>query len=140
MDFIYKYIEYNKLARTSAILFIIFLDVGCAKLQHLDQLLTLKALSDEGRVMGKYVEAQDRKFDLLLAAVRDDQLPKYKTKASVVKAFGDPAYTKTVTENHQPLELAVYRYTKGSFDSDKVFFYFNARGDLLRFEFKPAKK
>ena len=59
---------------------VIIFSGGCAKLAHLDQLLTLKAVSEEQGSMDAYVEKQDKKFRALLQAVQDKSIEHYSRK------------------------------------------------------------
>ncbi|HCI44939.1 MAG TPA: hypothetical protein DE315_05355 [Candidatus Omnitrophica bacterium] len=109
---------------------------GCAKLQHLDQLLTLKAVSDEQTQMGKEIERQDARFERLVAAVEEGSIGGYKDQKSVTGQFGPPIFTETVQEDGRPLEVWVYRYAARFFDSPKVYLYWDQAGQLVRWEYK----
>ena len=118
------------------LIFILSFSAGCAKLQHLDQLLTLKAVSDEQTQMGKEIERQDARFDNLVAAVQEGSISKYKDQKSVTGQFGPPIFTETVQEDGRPLEVWVYRYAARFFDSPKVYLYWDQAGQLVRWEYK----
>ena len=112
---------------------------GCAKVAHLQELLTLKALSDNQTQQAQYIEAQDKQFVKLLEAVKADQLKSYSHQKSVLKAFGEPISRRKMSDNS---ETWVYRYSAKLFNSEKVCIYFNHDGQLTRFEHilpKPAK-
>lgn len=111
---------------------------GCAKLQHLDQLLTLKALSDEQTQMGKEIKRQDLKFEQLIAAVQDGSIDRYKTQKSISGEFGPPIFTKKTEEVSGPVDIWIYRYSAEFFDSPKVYLYWTQSGELLRWEFAPV--
>ena len=121
------------------VLTLIFLSLslaGCAKLQHMDQLLTLKAISDEQTQMGKDIRRQDARFDGLVAAVTEGSISKYKDQKSVSAQFGPPIFTEKVEEAGQSLEVWVYRYAAQFFDSPKVYLYWDRAGQLVRWEYK----
>ncbi|MBI5024528.1 MAG: hypothetical protein HZC18_05940 [Candidatus Omnitrophica bacterium] len=111
---------------------------GCAKLAHLDQLLTLKAVSDEQAQMGKEIERQDARFESLVTAVEEGSITKYKSQESVTGQFGPPIFTERLEENGRPLDVWVYRYAARFFDSPKVYLYWDQAGNLIRWEFTPA--
>jgi len=67
---------------------------GCAKVSHLDQLLTLKGLADEQVEMGKEIEEQDRKFELMLEEMKAGTLDEYANKRKIERTFGGPIYVK----------------------------------------------
>lgn len=119
---------------------IIFFTVGCAKLQHLDQLLTLKGLSDEQTRMGKEIERQDARFERLVATVEEGSIAKYKSRKSVTGQFGPPIFTEKVEEDGRPIDVWVYRYAAKFFDSPKVYLYWDQSGQLVRWEYKGGKE
>jgi len=114
------------------LIFILSFSAGCAKLQHLDQLLTLKAVSDEQAQMGKEIDRQDARFERLVAAVEEGSIGKYKDQKNVQHSFGDPIY---VTQA-DGLDIWVYRYAARFFDSPKVYLYWDQAGQLVRWEYK----
>ena len=122
------------------LIFILSFSAGCAKLQHLDQLLTLKAVSDEQTQMGKEIERQDARFERLIAAVEEGSISEYKDQKSVAGQFGPPIFTENVQEDGRPLDVWVYRYAARFFDSPKVYLYWDRSGQLVRWEFTPTPK
>ena len=112
---------------------------GCAKLSHMDQLLTLKGLADEQSQMKKYVQEQDRKFDLMLNEVKAGTLDDYSNERKVLRTFGEPVFKEHVSEDGQELELWLYRYATEFFGSDKVYLYFDKDGNLVKSEYIEGK-
>lgn len=125
--------------RTSVLIFISLLLAGCAKLQHLDQLLTLKGLSDEQVQMGKEIDRQDARFERLVAAVEEGSIGKYKNQKSVSGQFGPPVYIEKNEEDGRSLEVWVYRYAAKFFDSPKVYLYWNQDGNLIRWDYQGGQ-
>ncbi len=125
--------------RVLVLIFISLLFAGCAKLQHLDQLLTLKGLSDEQTQMGKEIKRQDAKFERLVAAVKEGSISQYKSQKSVSAQFGPPVYIEKDEEDGRSLEVWVYRYAARFFDSPKVYLYWNQSGELVRWEYQGGK-
>ena len=122
------------------ILALIFL-CGCAKLAHLEELLTLKSLSDNQVEQAKYIEAQDKKFKALLEAVENNRLDQYPNQRSFLKAFGQPIFTKKVKKENQQLEQWLYRYGAKFEGSEKVYLYFDDSGNLVSWKhIKPDTK
>ena len=112
---------------------------GCAKVSHLDQLLTLKGVADEQTQIGKFVDEQDRKFDTMVAEAKAGTLDQYGSKQKIVRTFGEPVHVQNVMENNRELEACLYRYSTEFFDTDKVYIYFDADGSLVRSEYWENK-
>jgi len=109
---------------------------GCAKVQHLDQLLTLKGLADEQAMLGRYVEEQDQKFERMIEEVKAGTLDQYLNKRKILRVFGDPIYIKHVSKNDQELESWLYRYSTEFFDSEKIYLYFDSDDNLVESQYK----
>jgi len=105
----------------------------------MDQLLTLKAVSDEQTRMGKEIQHQDVKFERLVAAVEEGSIAKYKSQKSVTGQFGPPIFTEKVEEDGQPLEVWVYRYAAQFFDSPKVYLYWDQSGQLVQWKYEEGQ-
>ena len=105
--------------------------MGCAKLQHMDELLTLKGIADEQKRQARYVQEQDQRFEKLRAVVQSGQIKKFSNQKQIASKFGQPIYTKTIEKDSQTLELWIYRYSVKYFDSDKVYLYFDQEGKLV---------
>ena len=103
----------------------VFIFCGCAKVQHLDQLLTLKAIANEQTAALKLVEQQDKKFEEMLALYHENRLEKYSTKEKIVKKFGPPITTREVTKDGAVLGMWLYRYSTQFFGSEKIYVYFD---------------
>ena len=110
---------------------------GCAKLQHIDELLILKDYSDEQDRLHKQVAKQDKRFELLVESVKNQKL-KTSNKRAIIKKFGEPNYVENVKKDHQDCERFVYRYSTRYFDSDKIYLYFDPKGQLITTEYIPA--
>jgi len=130
-----------KILKSVLIVSFIFLN-GCAKLAHMQELLTLKAMSDNGDEQRRFVAAQDARFETLLEKVKNNQLGEYPNRKSVFRAFGEPIFTKQVQRNDQTQEQWLYRYATKFFDSPKVYLYFNPKGKVIDWQYvaTPEKK
>ena len=113
---------------------------GCTKVQHLDQLLTLKALSDEQAAMSKEVEAANKNFNEMAAAVQSGAISQYKTQRSVRRKFGEPILIDQEQKEGDVVEVWLYRYATQFFGSDKVYLYFDTQGKLKEWKFLKAKE
>ena len=110
---------------------------GCVQVQmlpHLDEALTLRSFSAEKDRQHRYVRDADAGFDKLLAAVQSGDIKKYRTKENIVNAFGPAVLTKNIVVDGQPLMQCLYRHAIGPKAKQKVYLYFNARGQLTHWE------
>lgn len=108
---------------------------GCAKLAHMQELLTLKAYSEEKDQQVELVRGQDEKFQKLLQLAESKGLGPYTTQESFLKEFGAPVLKKSVVKEGQPLEEWLYRYSTEYFDSPKVYLYFDQKGTLQSLDY-----
>lgn len=126
------------------ILLVIFLFTltGCTQAKqvaHMDELLRLKGMSESQDEQGKFVEDQNKRFDMLIEAVKSGRLKEYPDKKSIVKSFGPPVFIRDTVQDGQPAEQWLYRYATKYFKSEKVYLYFDLQGKLLsHFEYVPA--
>lgn len=112
---------------------------GCAKLAHMQELLTLKAYSEEKDQQVELVRGQDERFQKLIQLAESKGLGPYTTQESFLKEFGAPVLKKSVVKEEQPLEEWLYRYSTEYFDSPKVYLYFDETGALQRWDYLPGK-
>jgi hypothetical protein len=102
---------------------------GCAEVQHLDQALVLKAYSDEKDAQNAYVQQHDMRFeDMMREAQRPDAFKRHSSKTDIARVFGDPIFCRSA----QGLEECLYRRIVKPMESPKIYLYFNAQGDLVR--------
>lgn len=112
---------------------------GCAKVSHMDQLLTLKGMADEQAGLNRYVEEQNANFDRLLAEVKAGTLEQYGNKREIRRIFGEPIFARSDAESEQKTETWLYRYATQYFGADKVYLYFDSDGVLVRTEYIGGK-
>ena len=108
---------------------------GCAKVHHLDRLLTLKDLADEQALLNQYVHEQNRNFELMLEEVKAGTLDRHSNKKRIRRAFGDPVYARNVKEGDQELESWLYRYATEYFGAEKIYLYFDLDGNFVKSEY-----
>jgi hypothetical protein len=111
-----------------------FLFSGCAKLEHLDELLTLKSYSDEQEAITRTVKAQDAKFDQLLTAARGGTLKTCGWRTEVLKQFGPPIYEKETACARGPCHVWLYRYATEFSNTPKVYISFDKTGRLMDYQ------
>lgn len=107
---------------------------GCAKLEHLDQLLTLKDLSEEGERLDRYVQKQNKNFDLLVETIKSGGITQYSTRRKILAHFGEPVLKEKIQTESAQGEKWLYRYAKQFFNGEKVYLYFDTEGKLLSWE------
>lgn len=107
---------------------------GCAKLSHLDQLLTLKAVSEEQQSLGTYVRLKDERFERLLTKVCSGDFPINRTKAEIAAEFGAPIYVEAREDSSETAERWIYRRQTRYFETPRVSLDFNREGHLIAYE------
>lgn len=112
---------------------------GCAKVRHLDQLLTLKELAGERDRMDRYVAEQNRKFESMVGEIKAGRLDQYPHKRKIRRAFGDPVYASEVTKEGRELESWLYRRATEFFGAEKIYLYFDAEGNLVDSQYIEGK-
>jgi hypothetical protein len=115
------------------LLMVIFLS-GCAKVAHLDQLLTIKAYSDNKDLQEKFILQQNQNFKKLLAAVKDGTLEPGTTHRVILKEFGAPILSRLTAADGKDLDVWLYRYATEYFNSEKVYLYFDQEGKLVKWD------
>ncbi len=116
---------------------LLFLLTSCAKLEHLQELLTLKDLSDDRDQQDIYVKNHNESFERLLAAVKSNFLNQFPDKKSFLKKIGKPILIKQVVWNGESLQRWLYRYSNKSLGSAKVYLYFDQAGKLKYWQYFP---
>ena len=111
-----------------------FILTGCAKIAHMQELLTLKRYSQNKDIQAEYVKQQDEKFEKLLAEVDNGRIENYGNQKAIKRSFGDPVFIKDTVKDDQDMEMWLYRYAVRYFDSPKVYLYFNEQGELQDWE------
>ncbi len=115
-------------------LFVLCLLMGCAKIQHLEQLLTLKDYSENGAEKDKFVEEHYANFEHLLKVIADGTLEEHRDKNKILEVFGEPGFKKAIVREGENLDRWVYRYEVKAFDSEKVYLYFDKKDVLVDWE------
>ena len=111
--------------------------IGCATLEHMDQLLTLQEMSKNGDLQHQYVESYDKKFNQLVEAVKTGRIAEYTDQNAVVQSFDQPIYIKEETKDGVSYEKWLYRYAAKLQNSQKVYLYFDQGKKLKSWEWVP---
>ena len=130
----------NALKSISSLFLLAAVVSGCAKLAHLQELLTMKAYSDEKDAQVNFVRQQDEKFKTLLDLAEGQGLGAYTTRERFLTEFGEPILRKDIIKDGRPREEWLYRYSTQYFDSPKVYLYFDEQGVLQSWDYVPGKK
>jgi hypothetical protein len=115
---------------------------GCMQakaLPHMDELLVLKAYSDEKEAQRSWVGAENQKFERLLITVKDKSIKSYADQDAVLTEFGPPVISDHVKENDQTLTRWLYRHPIQRFATDRVYLYFSPDGHMLKSELIPSQ-
>ena len=122
--------------------FFLIIFTGCAKLAHLDELLTLKALSDDRDQQDLYVANRGKKFEKLVAALKDSSIGRFGYKKDFLKEFGEPILVQPIGHGSgndvvvmKPGERWIYRYPVRPFGSPKVYLDFDRSGKLMSWQY-----
>ncbi len=104
---------------------------GCAKLEHLDQLLIIKDYSASKDLQRKEVNTQNKNFEKLLASLQEGNFSqRFSNKKKIKEEFGAPVISRGEERNGKEYEVWLYRYPTRYNDSPKVYFYFDQEGQL----------
>ncbi|MDD4183235.1 MAG: hypothetical protein PHT53_05380 [Candidatus Omnitrophica bacterium] len=113
---------------------------GCAKLAHLDELLTLKSVSDNQRQIQIYLDKQEKGFNKLKEDIKNNRLKQGQFKRSIIDRYSEPVLTEEpAPENVGVKEILLYRHPTNYFKSERIYLYFDESGRLLSWELKPAE-
>jgi len=119
---------------------IIILLCGCAKLAHLDELLTLKSVSDDQRQIEIYLAKQEHGFNKLKEDIKNNRLRQGELKRSIIAKYSEPVLTKEAEpENVGIKEILLYRHPTSYFKSERIYLYFDINNRLVSWESKPAE-
>ncbi len=125
----------HKLFFIFLLLFLTGMTSGCAKIAHLPQLLTLKAASDNKVLQQKQYDQENENFQKILEAVQANTMEQYPTQKDIQETFGDPVFTRPITEdNGDVVEQWLYRHSTKFFSPEKVYLYFDRNKNLIRWE------
>ncbi len=123
------------MTRFFLLLLVCLLGTGCAKLAHLQQLLTLKAYSEDKDRQEEFVRQHNERFGRLMEAVRDQTITRYETRQQILRDFGPPVFKRKEGAGGQGREQWLYREATAYFEGDRVYFYFDNQGNMTDWEY-----
>ncbi|MFA5271700.1 MAG: hypothetical protein WC412_05100 [Candidatus Omnitrophota bacterium] len=126
--------------RSLMIYSLLVLASGCATVEHLDELFTLKNVSDNQRDIDIYLKKQEKGFSRLLDDIKNNRLLRGKSKRLIIEDYSEPVLVKKVEAEDNIIEVLLYRKPTEYFSSDRVYLYINNKGKLAYWELKPADK
>jgi len=118
--------------RLVILIIFIFLCLGCAKIEHMDELLALQSLSDNQDAQKRYLEREEQKFQNLLSDVKQEKLYLGQSKFGITSTYGKPILTSGMKDDPVIKEELMYRHPGQLFGSEKVFLYFDQRHKLVK--------
>ncbi len=114
----------------------VFFINGCTVVKYSDQLLTLKNIGDSQRQINQYIENQKELFALLLYDIHNDLIAADLTEADIKSRYGDPVMSAETSSGTKRL---LYRHPTEYYTSDRVYFYIDSAGTLIRWEYVPTE-
>lgn len=109
-------------------------------MEHLDELLTLKSVSDSQRDIDIYLQKQEKGFSRLMNDINNNQLSKGKSRRSIIQDYSEPILVKKTNGENSIREILLYRKPTECFNSDRVYLYIDNKGKLAYWELKPVDK
>lgn len=111
---------------------LICLLAGCAKFEHMDELLALKSYSDNQDAQKRYLEKEEQKFQRLLSDIKAEKLSSGRYKSSIISAYGKPILTSRIENDPEIKEELMYRHPAQLLGSEKAFLYFDQKQKLVK--------
>ena len=121
---------------------IVWAGSGCAKVAHMQKLLTIQAYSQAQDRQEEFVQDHNGCFARLMKVVRADEVDGYQTREQIEREFGPPVFKRRAMIDETEAEEWLYREATAYFEGDRVYFYFNQQGQIIGWEHVslPAKK
>jgi hypothetical protein len=116
----------------------VFFLTGCAKISHMQELLTLKAYSEDQARKDNYVEKRDTQFKNLIMTARDKGMEGYENQKQILYDFGEPVFKEPINREGVVYERWMYREQVKFVGSEKVYLNFDQQGKLANWEYVPA--
>ncbi|MFA5363470.1 MAG: hypothetical protein WC335_09590 [Candidatus Omnitrophota bacterium] len=113
---------------------------GCSFIGRSQEILFLKQMADNQSGIERYVQKQERGFDILRGDIEYNLLQKGTAKEEIVSRYGDPVYCSDSADTPDCRQMCLYRYPTRFFSSDKIYLYFDRGQDLCRWEFDFVPK
>jgi hypothetical protein len=110
---------------------------GCAKIEHMDELLALQSFSDNQDAQKRYLAQEEQKFQNLLSDVKQQKLSPGISKLSIFSTYGKPILITEVKDDLVIKQELMYRHPAQLLGSEKVFLYFDAQSRLVKWQYLP---
>jgi len=110
---------------------------GCAILQHLQEILTLKSFSQEKDEQDKIIKKRKENYEALKQAVLSGDMSRFKDTKGLTAAFGNPVLIKTIQKDGQAVDRWLYRQETIYKITEKVYVYVDTAGQLIGWEYVP---
>lgn len=109
---------------------------GCSIMRYGEQLGTLKAIGDSQADMNRYLQQQEKSFNMLLKDVKDGYLKPGASEKNIFSVYGEPVLSREVNNNSSIKKVLLYRHPTEYFSSDKIYLYFDKDSELSYWEHK----
>jgi hypothetical protein len=106
-------------------------------LPYLDQVMVLQDFGQDKKAQEDLVKKVNAGFDRMKQAIADGKMGQYKTQNDIQKAFGPPIILEHVVEEGKIYVQALYRYAIQKNSPGKVHIYYDARGNVVKWESLP---
>ncbi|MFC1703272.1 hypothetical protein ACFL1E_00620 [Candidatus Omnitrophota bacterium] len=113
---------------------------GCITFEEISGLKTLHGYSKSQEGNERYVEIQEKKFQKLLSAYRDNKLEQGTSRRTIVRSFGEPISAREIDGESQAKERFVYRHPMEFFGSEKVYLFFDENRKLVSWQYEEAQE
>jgi len=100
--------------------------------------MTLKRLQNSQEELKDVVSRDEQNFLLLEEDLKNNRLQKGMPKKEILAKYGEPIYSRQLSDDTQRKEFSVYRHPTEFFSSDLIYLYFDKDQRLLSWEIRPA--
>lgn len=121
--------------KTIIAFFIVAFLAGCSTVSGLDRIKALSLSRDEQEAT---IKEQDQKFKQLLNDFSTGKIEKGASKDEITQAYGEPILI-TELKKDSLAEEWMYRHPAQFFGSEKIFLYFNDKGELADFKYEAQR-
>jgi hypothetical protein len=112
-------------------LIVLFSFSGCAIIHHMDELQMMAAYSRDKNVQHAMIKKNDASYDALVEVIKNGKIKSYTSSSAFIQNFGEPISKKNIDSN---TEQWLYRHAIPQKAKSKVYVYFDAKGQLIKFE------
>lgn len=110
---------------------------GCGFLKCPGKLLLLKSLRDNQVDIQRYIERQEKLFEVLVKDIKTSRLSTGLPSSIIIKKYGEPVLIRENKEECPSCRVFLYRRPVDYFSSDKVYLYFDSKDELSSWEYRP---